>query len=573
MDNKSTPAPPSSPKAPKQRSEILVNPTRGAIPYTINIRFGNILRAVILLIAAAVGSYASQLTLGPVYGDIPTSLHHQKICASIFALVWGSKWIFRRIMRRPLLLLAVLAFYVPVLQRTLFQYSEKWGAEYGPLYTEAASYYPTLFLAVLASSELLEMPSFVLDIIPAVASFAIFNGVRGELPGFLAHRIGASWIYTRCGLAHLAAGLYTLVSPLTALLLVIPGLIHSGYYNPGCTDAAAARYLNASVASANYTVLARSESITGYVSVMENSFLKYRVMRCDHSLLGGEWQIPPPGHEHLTTFIKEPVYPVFVILEAVRLVRPGPAAKKPKALMIGLGIGTSQNGMIRHGVETHIVELDPAVYKYAQEYFGLLPNHTAHIMDAVKFVKGAVMAGDPVKYDFIVHDVFTGGAAPSFLFTEDMVNDMHKLLADDGVIAINYAGDLKQKPAKMVIETARSVFGHCKIFREDYLEDLNKAVDFTNMVIFCHKPSTPFRFRGPLEEDFLGSVSRKQFLYPSIEVSLDYLFGKDSNGELLHEKTLNKDTIKEFDKLQKKGAVHHWKIMRSVIPAVGWENY
>lgn len=92
--------------------------------------------------------------------------------------------------------------------------------------------------------------------------------------------------------------------------------------------------------------------------------------------------------------------------------------------------------MMRHGVETHIVELDPMVYKYAKDYFGLLPDHTAHIMDAVEFVKNAVATPEQEQYDFIIHDVFTGGAAPSVLFTIDMMQGMSKILKDDGVVAI-----------------------------------------------------------------------------------------------------------------------------------------
>lgn len=102
----------------------------------------------------------------------------------------------------------------------------------------------------------------------------------------------------------------------------------------------------------------------------------------------------------------------------------------------GLGIGTSHNGMMRHGVETHLVELDPMVYQYAKDYFHLLPNHTAHIMDAVKFVRDAAAVEKPEQWDFIIHDVFTGGAVPSVLFTTDIMQGMNKILKDDGVIAI-----------------------------------------------------------------------------------------------------------------------------------------
>jgi len=102
-----------------------------------------------------------------------------------------------------------------------------------------------------------------------------------------------------------------------------------------------------------------------------------------------------------------------------------------------LGIGTSADALIKHGIETDIVELDPIVYQYAQEYFGLARNHTAYIEDAVGFVKReATKSVDSKKYDYILHDVFTGGAVPASLFTLELFEGLSQLLNDDGVIAI-----------------------------------------------------------------------------------------------------------------------------------------
>ena len=47
----------------------------------------------------------------------------------------------------------------------------------------------------------------------------------------------------------------------------------------------------------------------------------------------------------------------------------------------------------------------------------------------------------------------------------------------------NYAGDLKQRAARIVIQTIHSVFDPSKVFGEDEPLDGDKAVDFTNMVI------------------------------------------------------------------------------------------
>lgn len=89
-----------------------------------------------------------------------------------------------------------------------------------------------------------------------------------------------------------------------------------------------------------------------------------------------------------------------------------------------------------HGIETTIVEIDPVVHKFATEYFHLPSNHIAAIEDATVFVERAQKAPNPAQYDYIVHDVFTGGAEPVELFTLEFLQGLNSLLKPDGVIAI-----------------------------------------------------------------------------------------------------------------------------------------
>lgn len=76
------------------------------------------------------------------------------------------------------------------------------------------------------------------------------------------------------------------------------------------------------------------------------------------------------------------------------------------------------------------------MHKFALEYFNLPANHIPVIEDAVKFVKNAEASSKSTQYDYIVHDVFTGGAEPAELFTFEFLTGLHSLLKDDGVIAI-----------------------------------------------------------------------------------------------------------------------------------------
>jgi spermidine synthase len=91
--------------------------------------------------------------------------------------------------------------------------------------------------------------------------------------------------------------------------------------------------------------------------------------------------------------------------------------------------------LIAHGIDTTIVEIDPVVYNYAQKYFGLQPNHTGVIQDAVSWVRTSATQRAE-SFDYIIHDVFTGGAEPIDLFTDEFLQGLSTMLKPNGVIAV-----------------------------------------------------------------------------------------------------------------------------------------
>lgn len=525
-------------------------------------------RAFVYIVAAALASFVSQISLAPVYGGIPSSLHHNSICATIFFATWVSKdWVRARSLSS---LVPVLMFFIPGILNHIFRYSDRFGPIYGPIITEAITFYPVLFVNVLRAARILSFGNIMFNVIPAGISYGIFTVAQSTIPAVLHNYIGSSWFMTRCGLMNMLGIVYALLSPSMLLLATIPSLIHSGFINTMCVTTPA---LNATLAHSNYSLIARHESNTGYVAVLDNFAEGYRVLRCDHSLLGGEWQRPPKGLEHqITGRFREPIYSVFILLEAVRLAVPAPKNPQTRALSIGLGIGTSADALIRHGVDVDIVELDPAVYRYAQEYFGLSKNHTAFIEDAVSFVKreSRKPATEKRRYDYVIHDVFTGGAVPASLFTLEVLDGLKEIMADDGVIAINWAGDLKLQAAQSIVMTIKSVFNNCRAFREDDPDNnADKNADFANMVIFCNKqqPSGGIVFRDATEEDFLGSYSRRGYLDPRYEVHL-------GSGDGAHGVLFAEDNVRQtLEVWQRKSATGHWTLIRTVIPARVWECY
>lgn len=76
------------------------------------------------------------------------------------------------------------------------------------------------------------------------------------------------------------------------------------------------------------------------------------------------------------------------------------------------------------------------MHRFATQYFNLPSNHISVIEDAVQFVQKAESSSNPTQYDYIIHDVFTGGAEPAELFTYEFLSGLNSLLKEDGVIAI-----------------------------------------------------------------------------------------------------------------------------------------
>jgi spermidine synthase len=75
------------------------------------------------------------------------------------------------------------------------------------------------------------------------------------------------------------------------------------------------------------------------------------------------------------------------------------------------------------------------VHEFATKYFELPPNHNKIIADAVPWA-AETAKHQPESFDYIVHDVFTGGAEPVQLFTHEFLTDLSLLLKEDGTIAI-----------------------------------------------------------------------------------------------------------------------------------------
>ncbi|PIA94491.1 hypothetical protein CB0940_08129 [Cercospora beticola] len=520
---------------------------------------------VALLSLAAAASPISQMTMAPVYGSIPSAVNHATMC-SISLLFGFTVRTFTGQLKsfRPLEWVSAWAFTVPVLQTLLLPYSGSLGPVAGPIINGFLSCHmlllPTGFVladfvarykqtAWLASRVGVTAAYMIIGLLLAFPVYSVleekYTGIVQWTPELLQEKFEVNPIHFQLALG----AAYAVLAPSWYALLGLPAILHSVYFNQHFNIHKA----NTSLINHNWTLLDRQWSNTGYISVLESTEMEYRVLRADHSLLGGEWLLTPARKQD-NWLTNEPIYAVFSMLESVRILQLD-AAPVPdtsaRALVIGLGIGTAPKALLSHGIETTIVELDPVVHKFAVQYFDLPRNHTAVLQDAVKWVKKQAAAAEAlstiddnlkdgamiesnrkpvVLYDYIIHDVFTGGAEPLSLFTTQFLQNLRSLLTPNGAIALNYAGDLSLPLTRLVLRTISHAFdGQCKIFRdgpperynendekksENHQEEQSPSSDFLNMVVFCRNSPGQISFRPPTTTDYLGSLSRRHYMLP-----------------------------------------------------------
>ncbi|KAI5357119.1 putative S-adenosyl-L-methionine-dependent methyltransferase [Septoria linicola] len=610
---------------------------------------------VALLSLAAAASPISQLTMAPVYGSIPSAVNHATMCSVSLLFGFELRTLAGELKRlRILEALTVWAFSIPVLQVLLLPFSGSLGPVVGPILNGFLSCHTILLLtgfvladfasryrqtAMLASRVGIVGAHIIIGVVIAFAMYPILEEKYASIVQWLPELFEDKFEVNPIHLQLALGASYALLAPTWYVALALPAIGHTLLFNRHMSI----EKVDISLRSHNWTILDRQWSNTGYISVLESTTNQYRVLRADHSLLGGEWLLTPSRTSKEGWKVNEPIYSVFSMLESVRLLHletPVPDTSV-QALVIGLGIGTAPKAMLAHGIATTIVELDPVVHRFAMEYFGLPGNHTAVLRDAVIWVKqqaqAATLSALPATegetsitdtgssnleseaqtnvktkklYDYIIHDVFTGGAEPLELFNTAFLRNLRSLLTPDGAIALNYAGDLSLPLTRLVLRTIDNTFdGQCKIFRDGPPEKHNSNAnaksnakvgkgagrddsgggvangsnkqkqeeeepsDFLNMVVFCRNSRRPISFRQPTPADYLGSLSRKHYMLPKPEWEIPFPEQISSAGGGSDKEKANLDPGDEssWAGQQVESAKRHWRIMREVMPDAVWE--
>ena len=89
-----------------------------------------------------------------------------------------------------------------------------------------------------------------------------------------------------------------------------------------------------------------------------------------------------------------------------------------------------------HNLSTTVVEIDPAVYAAARTYFGLPEPSAVYLEDARGWIELQANKTAAEKYDIVVHDCFSGGGVPEFLFTSEFWEELKQIVSPEGIVAV-----------------------------------------------------------------------------------------------------------------------------------------
>lgn len=170
-----------------------------------------------------------------------------------------------------------------------------------------------------------------------------------------------------------------------------------------------------------------------------------------------------------------------------------------KILIAGLGGGTlplAFNDLFPNA-QIDVVEVDQAVVNVAKEFFFFEENANMSVAvnDARVFVKRAGILGE--KYDFIILDAFGGDYIPEHLLTQEFLEEVKQIMAEDAVLVANTFSTSRFYDHESV--TYQRVFGEFFNFK--------LPTSGNRMIITQLDPLPP---RGNL-------ITRAQSLAPSLE--------------------------------------------------------
>jgi hypothetical protein len=176
-----------------------------------------------------------------------------------------------------------------------------------------------------------------------------------------------------------------------------------------------------------------------------------------------------------------------------------------------------------------------------------------YLYDAKSFLNEAKY---PAIYDFILHDVFTGGIVYPSLFSIESLDRIRFLLKEDGVLALNFVGIPNSIATYTVHTTILTKFQYVKCFLENPMEKT-----FQNIVFFASNRDIDFNFN----QNIPRNVDASYKMMKDIFIKMDGNFCSEfKNAEPIS------DRRNPLHELQYESAIEHWNVVRHVIKQDIW---
>ena len=284
-----------------------------------------------LILLMPICSTAIQLPLSPSHGSIPSAEYHQitfQTCMVLY-FAWQMLYTGRTLVSfaSQAAIIPVLAAWIPFIQLHLSSTARYIGPAYSAALIKGVTLIPLqgLLLNLIRTSIEKSMPKS--EFILGLGALALYFGTEYLWTSYQDLVLGVFYGFIRPYLMLVVSMVLMALLPTRWLTWALVPTLHTILWNPHSILSYPTQRLDDLLKPDGFSIVARREGVTGYLSVLENVQHGYRLMRCDHSILGGNWIAGVgswPGGETSSMEVgrlAEPVYAVFVMLEAVRLVQ------------------------------------------------------------------------------------------------------------------------------------------------------------------------------------------------------------------------------------------------------------
>jgi spermidine synthase len=285
---------------------------------------------------------------------------------------------------------------------------------------------------------------------------------------------------------------------------------------------------------------------TSLVAVVNDRELDVKIMRIDHSIVGGVFNAG-----------LESIFETFYWYELachVPRVKSSPELSTRHALVVGCGVGIVVDALVNRCKFDQVIVIDnnADVLNFACKYFGLSGNASLITADGLEFI----MSQDNNIFELIVHDVFSGLFMRNN-YIQELISNCFRILTSNGILVLNLVSTVEMEVLHSIIQQLQRVFKQLKCFCEGGIDSVNTGA-LVNFILFASKSEEPLQFDIPNNINY--------------HAALQSAFGKFKSSEIQLTKLKNYERINQH-KIEWFVEKSNFKSMRNMLPASFWLLY